>query len=112
MRLRLPVLLVAGLLLASVLGGCGDDAAPEPDPAEQRARLVEALADDLRAETDGALDDEAAACVASELVDAVGTDRFDEVVAAASGDGDPELRDQVIDVFASCDALDAVVDQP
>lgn len=111
MRLRPSGLIVAGLLLASALGGCGDDAAPDPDPAEERARLVEGLAEDLRVETDGALGDEAATCVASALVDAVGPDRFDEIVAAASA-SDPELRDQVIDVFASCDALEPIVDQP
>ena len=99
-RLRL-----SALALAAALAGCGDD---EPTAEERRAELVTQLADDLRAETGGALDDEATTCVSEALVDTVGEERFDEIVAAAGGDGVPRLRDQVVDVFASCDALDRV----
>lgn len=95
------------LVLALALAGCGDE---EPSAEERRAAVVDQLAADLRAETDGALSRDAAECVAAELVDTVGEERFDEVVAAAGGDGDAALRDQVIDVFASCDALDPVQD--
>lgn len=95
-RLRLLV-----LAAALVLTGCGDD--DEPSAEERRAEVVAQLADDLQAETDGALDDDQATCVATELVDTVGEERFDEVVAAA-GDGDPALRDQVVDIFVGCDA--------
>lgn len=100
-RLRLLVLALGAALVA-----CAED---EPAPEERRTAMVAQLADDLVAETDGALSDRAARCVARQLVDTVGEERFDEVVAAAAGDGEPELRDQVIDVFAACDALEPLV---
>lgn len=96
------------LVLAAVpgLAGCGD----EPSAEERRAGVVSQLADDLVAETGGALDEDRATCVATELVDTVGEEGFDDVVAAAGGDGDPVLRDQVIDTFAACDALDPLLE--
>ena len=97
---------VISCVLAGVLAGCGG----EPTADERRDDLVEALADDLVAETDGALDDQAARCVAGRLADDVGVERFDEVVAAAEDDDGTELRDQVIDAFAACDALDPLLD--
>lgn len=100
-RPRLPV-----LALAVLVAGCAGE---EPTAAERRAEVVAQLAQDLRVETDGALDEEMARCVATELFDAVGEDRFDDVVAAVD-DEDSPLRDQVIDVFASCDALDPLVE--
>jgi len=96
-------LVVASLVL---LGACND----EPTAEEERDALVRDLAEDLRAETDGALDADAATCVAEGLVDEIGADTFDDVVAAAGDGDDPELRDQVIDVFASCDALEPILD--
>lgn len=90
-----------------VLGGCGDD--PSPDAA--REALVEELAEDLVAETDGALDEDAARCVAGRLADDVGVDRFDDVVEAAAEDDDPDLRAQVIDAFAACDALEPLLER-
>jgi hypothetical protein len=95
------------LALALALAGCGDD---EPTAEERRADAVDQLADDLRAETDGALSRQAAECVAAELVDTVGEERFDDLVAAADDDGDPALRDQVVDVFAACDAVDSLTE--
>lgn len=95
------------LALALVVAACADD---EPTPEERRAEAVSQLAEDLDAETDGALSEEAADCVAAGLVDTIGEERFDEVVAAAAGDGDPDLTDTVIDVFASCDALDPLME--
>jgi hypothetical protein len=97
---------LAACLLPVVGAACGD----EPSAEERRAALVDDLAEDLRAETDGALDEETATCVAEALADAVGVDRFDEVVDAAADGGDPELRQQVIDVFASCEALEPILD--
>jgi len=97
------------LLLSLVLAGCGDDASPE----QEREALVEDLAADLLAETEGALDERAARCVAGRLADDVGVDRFDEVVAAAADDDiDPDLRAQVIDAFAACDALEPLLEAP
>jgi hypothetical protein len=93
------------LALAVALAACGAD---EPSAEERRADLVDQLAQDLQDETDGSLSESAAACVAERLVDTLGEERFDDVVAAASGDGEPDIREQVIDVFASCDALDPV----
>lgn len=94
------------LALAVLAAGCGGE---EPTAEQRRGEVVAQLAQDLRVETDGALDEDMARCVAAELVDAVGEDRFDEVVAAVD-DGDSPLRDQVIDVFASCDALDPLLE--
>ena len=105
--MRLPrwsvALVGAGAL---VVAGCSD----EPSAEERRERFVADLTDDLVAETGGALDDEAARCVAGRLADDVGIERFDEVVEAARSDDDPELRDQVIDAFAVCDALEPLLD--
>lgn len=99
--------IVAVPLLALGLTGCADD----PSAEEQRDDLVADLTEDLQAETDGALDDATATCVAEGLVDVVGVERFEEVVdAAAEGGEDPELRDQVIDVFSACDALEPILD--
>lgn len=93
--------------LALVLAGCGDDPSPEAD----REALVEGLAEDLVAETDGALGEDTARCVARRLAEDVGVERFDEVVEAAAEDDDPELRAQVIDAFAACDALEPLLDR-
>lgn len=71
---------------------------------------VERLAEDLVAETSGALDDEQATCVAAALDDAFGDDAFRRVIDAADGrSGSADVRTQVIDIFAECDALDAVM---
>jgi hypothetical protein len=96
------------LALALVVAACAED--DEPTPEERREALVAQLSEDLVAETEGALSDGQATCVAEALADTVGEDRFPDVVAAAAGDGDPDLRDTVIDVFASCDALEPLVE--
>lgn len=69
------------------------------------------LAEDLVEESGGALDREQAECVAGELEAAFGDDSYDSLVDAAAGRGDdvPEVRTRVIDIFSSCDALDAVL---
>lgn len=95
------------LALALAVAACADD---ERTPEERREALVAQLSEDLVAETEGALSDGQATCVAEALADTVGEDRFPDVVAAAAGDGDPDLRDTVIDVFASCDALEPLVE--
>ena len=76
--------------LASKDGGCRDSCRDNGDRSEPAGRRAD--------------------CVAEALVDTVGEERFDDLIAAAAEDGDPELRDQVVDVFASCDALDPVRD--
>lgn len=108
MRLRPLVLPVSLVVLAALGAGCGDEVTDE----ERRDALVDRLTEDLRTETEGALDEEAARCVAEGLADTVGVDGFDAVIAAARRDDDPELRDQVIDVFGACDALEPLLDQP
>jgi hypothetical protein len=95
-----------GAVLAIAAAACGG----EPSAEERRARLVDDLAGDLVTETGGALGEDEARCVAGRLVDDVGPDRFDHVVDAARGDTDPELRDQVIDAFAACDALEPLLE--
>jgi hypothetical protein len=102
------------VLAAALLGpGCGSEQPSADEEQEQeQERLVAELAEDLQAETGGTLDGEASRCVAEGLVDAVGLERFEEVVAAAAADEDSELRMQVIDVFASCDALEPLIDAP
>ncbi len=108
MRLRPLVLPVALAALAALGAGCGDDLSAE----ERRQVLVDRLTEDLQTETEGALDEEAARCVAEGLADSVGVDGFDAVIAASRDRGDPELRDQVIDVFSSCDALEPLLEEP
>lgn len=72
---------------------------------------VERLTDDLVEETDGALTREAARCVAERLDEDYGDDAFRLVLEAAEDEGDdPDaVRVAVIDIFAECDALDAVL---
>lgn len=92
--------IAAAIFVAVLVGACGDD----PDDTE---RITEELVD----ETDGALDETQAGCVADRLVSSFGDDSFREVLDAAQGTGETadDVRTQVIDIFASCDALDAVV---
>jgi len=104
---RRPVAALAGLALALVVAACGG----QPSAEERRAALVADLAEDLVAAGDGALDEDAARCVAERLADDVGPDRFDEVLAAAEDpDAAGDLRDQVVDAFAACDALDPLLE--
>ena len=87
--------------MAITVGGCGDDDGTDAD------RLAEELID----ETDGALDETQAACVAEGLIESFGDDSFRSVIDAADGEGEAadDVRVEVIDIFAACDALDAVV---
>lgn len=91
-------------LAATVLLACGGTSAEA-----ERERLT----DDLVAETDGALDDETARCVADALYEEFGDDSFEQVVEAAAdrdADTDDAVRLQVIDIFAGCDALEPIID--
>lgn len=82
------------------LGACSE-------PSEDDRRR--ALAEDLVRDSGGALDAEAARCVADGLVDEFGIDSLDAIVAVADGADDPErVRVRVVDVFTACDALGAV----
>jgi len=69
------------------------------------------LASELVDETGGALDEEQATCVAEALVESFGDDSFQDVLDAAEGTGESadDVRVEVIDIFAACDALDAVM---
>lgn len=94
---------IAALLACAVLAGCGGDSADDDR---------DALADDLLEETDGALDESTARCVADGLQDEFGDDSFEQILDAASGSGTEgdEVRVQVIDIFAGCDALGPIID--
>lgn len=107
-RRRNVVPIVAATLLVVGAAACSS----EPSAEERRDESVEDLAEDLRAETAGALDEETSTCVAAGLVDSVGVERFEQVVDAAAEGDDDELRQQVVDVFASCDALGPLLDGP
>ncbi|WP_436793281.1 hypothetical protein [Actinospongicola halichondriae] len=100
MRTRRTGMWCGAFVLVLVAAACSN----ETDDAER-------LADELIVETDGALDETQAACVADGLVASFGDDSFQEVLEAAEGTGDSagDVRIEVIDIFASCDALDAVV---
>ena len=81
----------------------------EPSAEDERRQLR----DDLIAETDGALGEEEAACVADALHDAFGEDSYEDVLGAdddRDGARADEVRAEVIDIFSECDALEAVVD--
>jgi hypothetical protein len=103
-----PVVSSMVLAAALVATACGS----EPSADEEQERLVAELAEDLQVETGGTLDEGTSRCVADGLVESVGVERFEEVVAAAAAEDDLELRTQVIDVFASCDALEPLIDAP
>ena len=92
----------------ATLAGCSD----EPSAEEQRRQL----ADDLVAEVGEGLGRSEAECVAEAMQEEFGDDSFRRVVDAASGDadgagpdeGDEAVRSTIIDIFAACDALEAV----
>lgn len=94
-----------GALLATASIGCGG--ATSDDDARAR------LADDLVAETDGALDDETAACVADALHAEFGDESFRRVLDARSAPAEDgraaDVRIRVIDVFAGCDAIEPII---
>lgn len=95
--------MILGLVAIAAVSACGGSSAEE-----ERQRL----ADDLVEETDGALDDDTARCVADALHEEYGDDSFQQVIEAASNrsDGDAEVRTRVIDIFAGCDALEPIID--
>ncbi len=63
-------------------------------------------------ETGGALDNPTASCVADGLYQAYGDHAFQAVLDAAKGPGDApdDVRNRVIDIFAGCDAIGAIID--
>lgn len=94
--------LTVTLLVGAVLTGCGGDSVDDE---------TDALTEDLLEETDGALDESTARCVADGLQDEFGDESFDQILDAASGRGaEEEVRIQVIDIFAGCDALGPIID--
>lgn len=88
------------LAVALLLAACGSS---DGGADQLAAELVE--------ETGGALDDQQATCVAEALVESFGDDSFRDVLDAAEGTGESadDVRVEVIDIFAACDALDAVM---
>lgn len=97
---RRPLLLASLAAVAALAGGCG-----EPSVEDRRT----ALAEDLVAETDGALDADVARCVADGLYAEFDEDSLDLVVAVAEGaEDDADVRRRVVDVFADCDALGSI----
>lgn len=94
---------IAAVVVALSLAACGG----EPSADDERRRL----ADDLIAEVGDGLDRDAADCVAGRLHDEFGDDSFEQVLDAAErrrGADADAVRSTVIDVFAACDALEAV----
>ena len=89
-------------LAAALALGCSQ----EPSAEEERRQL----ADDLVAETGGDLGAAEAECVAGRLQEEFGDRSYDDLLAAAGrrGRDDDPVRAQVIDIFAACDALEAV----
>lgn len=95
-------MVLAAVTVSLALVACGG-------PSDEQRR--QDLADDLVAETDGALDDDVATCVADGLYEAFADDSIDRVIAVAEGaEDDDEVRTRVVEVFADCDALAAVAD--
>ncbi len=107
MRARWTILL--GVVATGLsLPACGDGT---PD--------AERLAEDLVTQSDGALDEDQATCVAEGLEAAFGDDAYRDLLDAAEvddladADVPDDVRVRVIDIFSDCDALGAVVlDQP
>ena len=90
-------------LVAVLLSGCGGG----PSAEDERRRL----ADDLLAEVGGGLGRQEADCVAGRLQEEFGDDAFRQVLEAAEaggGERTDSVRSTVIDIFAACDALEAV----
>ena len=105
---RRPVVLACSLVLAGGAACSGD-----PSAEDERRQLR----DDLVAETDGALGEEEATCVADALHDAFGDDSFEQVLRAdadgddaAGADGADSVRVEVIDIFSECDALEGIIE--
>ena len=90
--------------MVATLAACSD----EPSAEEQRRQL----ADDLVAEVGEDLGPAEAECVAEAMQEEFGDDSFREVIDAAEGagpdEGDESVRSTIIDIFAACDALEAV----
>lgn len=95
---------VGALLLAAACSSESD----EPDPAQVRADAIGELQTALIERSDGSLDETMAACVATGLVDAYGPEEVEQTLLEAEPEGD--VRSTVVDIFAACDALDAVLD--
>lgn len=95
--------MIVGLIAIAAVTACAGSSAEE-----ERQRL----ADDLVDETDGALDEDTARCVADGLHEEYGDESFEQVLEAASdrADTDADVRTQVIEIFASCDALEPIID--
>jgi hypothetical protein len=96
-----PVLAISMGLASLAVVACGDSSAEE-----ERERL----ADELVTETDGALEPATARCVADDLHDRFGADSFRRLLDATGSDDEADVRREVIEVFARCDALPAIID--
>ncbi len=93
----------------SIVFGVGVTACSSGPSADEVRRQ---LADDLVTETNGALDDRAAVCVADGLYQAYGDHGFRAVLDAeqSAGGAPDDVRSRVIDIFAGCDAIGAIID--
>lgn len=87
--------------LAVTVGACGSRTSSE---------RVDDLTADLITETDGALDETQARCVASALDNAYGDEAFQSVIDAVAGDDSADVRAAVIAIFSDCDALDPLLE--
>ncbi len=92
------------LVFGVTVTACSNGSSPE--------QVRRQLADDLVTETDGALDDAAATCVADGLYQAYGDRSFQAVLDAADrpAGSREDVRTRVIGIFAGCDAIGALID--
>lgn len=123
MRTLRPLTVAAAATLPFLLVACGDDG---DGGAAGDNPYVEAIADAMRADEDFPLESDDADCLASEIVDAVGVDTFEDAGIEPDDITDPDFEfedagleldedtaEAMVDAFGNCDIsfVDLMVDQ-